>query len=367
MLLNVPTNWDDQLLIGLEDLPISSFYGRLKWDIIGGGRPAAAVPEVSRKAAAEHIGLIHRLGYGFNYVLNAACLGNTEYSPQHYAAFRELLDWLSKLEVESVTVSIPYLMELIQHHYPQLKIVASVLCHIDSVDQARFYQQLGVSEITMVQLFNRNFKFLKNFSQKLDCKLQLIVNNACLLGCPYRRYHANINAHASSSQWTQPGFDYPTLCCTRARLAHPEELIKSPWIRPEDLHYYEEIGLDRFKLSGRTKNTPWLKRAILAYAERKSPDNFAELLSVPHGTGAYNRKKYAEIPEIELYVDNRQLAGFLLRFINQECQLADCETCGYCHKVAKKAVKTDNTLAKEAVSSCDRLLKLQLSQTKNIN
>ncbi len=361
MLLNVPTNWDDQLLIGLEDLPVSSFYGRLQWDVIGGGRPAAAVPAVSREKAARHIKLIQQLGYGFNYVLNAACLGNTEYSPKNQAAFRELLDWISELGVESVTVSIPYLMELIRRHYPQLKIVASVFCHIDSVDQARFYQQLGVSEITVVQLFNRNFNFLQSFSRQLDCKLQLIVNNACLLGCPYRRYHANINSHASSSLGIQPSFDYPTISCTRARLAYPEEVIKSPWIRPEDLHYYEQLGLDRFKLSGRTKNTPWLKKAILAYAGRKSPDNFAELLSIPHGPGSFNRKKYAEIPEVGLNIDNRRLAGFIQYFIDRECQLLSCKECGYCHRIAQKALKTEAELVKQAVSACDNLLAEQLS------
>lgn len=362
MQLNVPSNWDDELLSGLEDLPISSFYGRLQLDAIGGGRPAAALPEVSRPAAARHIELIHDLGYEFNYVLNASCLGNVEYLPQNYSAIRELLDWISELEVEAVTVSIPYLMELIRRHYPQLNIVASVFCHIDSVDQARFYQQLGVSEITVVQLFNRNFKFLQKFRQQLDCQLQLIVNNVCLLGCPYRRYHANINSHASSIFGSRPSFDYPTICCTRTRLSNPEEIIKSPWVRPEDLCYYENIGIDRFKLSGRTKNTPWLKQAILAYAKRQSPANFAELLSVPNGPGSINRKKYAGVPEVELVVDNKQLDGFVQHFIDQECQLASCKACGYCEKIAHKAVKIDTSLAKNAVSGYNKLLDGQLSQ-----
>ncbi len=362
MQLNVPTNWDDQLLVGLEGLPISSLYGRLQLDIIGGGRPAGALPKVSREAAARHISLIHQLGYEFNYVLNAACLGNLEYIPEHYSAIRELLDWLSKLKIEAVTVSIPYLIELIHKHYPQVKIVASVFCHIDSIDQARLYQQLGVSEITVVQLFNRNFSFLRAFRQELDCQLQLIVNNACLWGCPYRRYHANINAHASSYLGTQPDFDYPVISCTRARLAYPSELIKSPWIRPEDLHYYEEIGLERFKLSGRTENTAWLKKAILAYAQRQSPANLAELLSIPNGSCSINRKKYPGVPEVELIIDNQALTGFIEYFMHRECQLASCSACGYCQKIALQAVKTEAKGAKMAVAAYDRLLNAQLNR-----
>ncbi len=363
MQLNVPTNWDDELLSGLKDLPIVSFYGRLQLDVIGGGRPAAALPEVSRKSAARHIKLIHKLGYQFNYVLNASCLGNTEYLPQNYSAIRELLDWITELEIEAVTVSIPYLMEIVRRHYPRLRVTASVFCHIDSVEQARFYQQLGVAEIVIVQLFNRNFKFLQNFSRQTDCRLQLIVNNICLLGCPYRRYHANINSHASSMLGDKPNFDYPTICCTRTRLSNPEEVIKSPWVRPEDLHYYEDIGIDSFKLSGRTKNTPWLKQAVLAYAKRQSPANLAELLSVPNGPGSINRKKYAGVPEVELIIDNKQLDGFMQHFIDKECRLASCKACGYCEEVAHKAVRTDTRLAKEAVLAYNKLLDKQLSQT----
>lgn len=356
MQLNVPTNWSSELLEGIKDCPISTVYGRLPREIVGGGRPAAALPEISRKDVQTHIAQVRELGWDFNYVLNAACLGNLEYSQDGYNKIRELLDWMCEAGVTSTTVSVPYLIEIIKEHYSQLRVVASVFCHIDSIELAKFYQNLGVAEITIVQSYNRQFKFLEKFRKKLDCDLQIIVNNACLLGCPYRRYHANINAHSSQSGQENLPFDYPVISCTRVRLSDPGEVVKSPWIRPEDLHYYEAIGINRFKLSGRTKTTEWLITAIKAYTERHSPDNFAELLSVPNGYGSYKRKSYSGVPLVDLVVNNHALDNFLPFFLKNGCQLEDCRKCGYCDKVAMEAVLTDPMLNKQAVDGYKRLL-----------
>ncbi len=357
MRLNIPTNWSSRLLEAIKDAPISTVYGRLPSEVIGGGRPAAALPEVSRRHAQSHIAQVRKSGRDFNYVLNAACLGNLEYDAAGYKEIRKLLDWMCENGVSSTTVAVPYLIDIIKKHYSQLRVVASVFCHIDTLDQARFYLDLGVAEITLVQSYNRQFKFLKNFVEKLDCDFQIIVNNACLYGCPYRRYHANINAHASQGGCDKQLFDYPVINCTKTRLERPVEVIKSPWIRPEDLRFYEEIGIDRFKLSGRTKTTDWLIAAVNAYADRKSPDNFAELLSVPHGFGSYKRKSHPGAPDVDLVIDNTALESFLSFFLKQDCQSRDCDSCGYCAKISKDAVRTDPVLSRQAVAAYNTLLK----------
>ncbi len=356
MQLNIPTSWSPRLLDECRELPIISVYGRLPWEVIGGGRPGTALPYVSRPEAEAHIARVRRRGWDFNYILNASCLGNMEYTSTGHRDIRRLLDWMCEAGVNATTVAVPYLIEIIKRHYPQLRVVASVFCHIDSVDQARFYQDLGADEITIVQLYNRQFNFLRKLRQNLSCKLQIIVNNACLLGCPYRRYHANINAHASQCGQPNLPFDYPVINCSRVRLQCPAEVIKSPWIRPEDLHYYEGIGINRFKLSGRTKSTEWLIAAIKAYAQRRSPDNFAELLSVPNGPGSCKRKLPSGVPAVDLLIDNQALGEFLPFFFQQECQVEDCDQCGYCAEVAQKAVRTDPILNRQAVAGYESLL-----------
>jgi len=67
------------------------------------------------------------------------------------------------------------------------------------------------------------------------------------------------------------------------RLRDPSQLIRSAWIRPEDLRHYEEIGIHDFKLSGRTKTVAWILKCMRAYAKRsfKSNTDIAGLIFVP--------------------------------------------------------------------------------------
>ena len=45
-----------------------------------------------------------RRGIQFNYLLNAMCMGNAEYTREGQRALRKTLDWLSEIKVDSITV-----------------------------------------------------------------------------------------------------------------------------------------------------------------------------------------------------------------------------------------------------------------------
>lgn len=354
MRLNIPTNFDPHLIENLDGLPIDTVYGKMQRDTIGGGRPSKALPEVIRDEIAEHIKLVHQKGFEFNYLLNSSCIGNLASAADFDTTFRHYLDWISAIGADWVTVSIPYLIEIILQHYPNLKVSVSVFSHVDSVDQALFYASFGVHEITVVQLYNRDFTFLKKMRENLSTDIQIIANNACLLGCPYRRYHANINSHSTQLGEEDIGFDYPTISCTKKRLQNPEEFIKSPWIRPEDTPYYEAIGIDKFKISGRTKSTPWLLKTIRAYAEKTSPENLADLLSIPNGPGSYRQKSYEGAEGAGVFIDSKKLNGFLEPFTRRSCQITNCSACGYCLEIAHKVVQIED--GEKAVETYKKIL-----------
>jgi collagenase-like PrtC family protease len=355
MRLNVPTNFDPRLIEAIAGFPVDAVYGKMQRDIIGGGRPSNALPEVSRDEVSEHIRLVHQKGFKFNYLLNSSCIGNFASSADFDPAFRRYMDWIVEIGADWVTVSIPYLIEIILRHYPSLKVSVSVFSHVDSVDQALFYESFGVHEITIVQLYNRDFAFLEKFRKHLSTDMQIIANNACLLGCPYRRYHANINSHSTQEEGRECiGFDYPTVSCTQKRLKYPQEFIKSPWIRPEDTDYYQTMGIDKFKISGRTKSTPWLIDTIGAYAKKSSPANFADLLSIPDGPGSYRQKPYDGAEKAGVFIDSEKLGGFLKPFTRFDCRTTNCSSCGYCRKVAQRAVRIEE--GEKAVDTYRKIL-----------
>ncbi|MFD1909283.1 hypothetical protein ACFSQ7_43070 [Paenibacillus rhizoplanae] len=73
--------------------------------------------------------------------------------------------------------------------------------------------------------------------------------------------------------------DYYMLRCTERKLQHPEELLKSQWIRPEDMYVYEELGYHKFKLTERMKTTEKIAATAQSYSERKYEGNLLSLLN----------------------------------------------------------------------------------------
>ena len=60
--------------------------------------------------------------------------------------------------------------------------------------------------------------------------------------------------------------DYHMLFCLDYRLREPVNYVRANWIRPEDLHHYEKMGFDNFKIVERNTPTPELLRRANAYA-----------------------------------------------------------------------------------------------------
>ena len=94
MRLNIPTNFDPRLIEAVADFPVDTVYGKLQRDIIGGGRPSQALPDISRDEVTDHIRLVHEKGFKFNYLLNSSCIGNLASSQDFDLVFRRYLDWI---------------------------------------------------------------------------------------------------------------------------------------------------------------------------------------------------------------------------------------------------------------------------------
>lgn len=54
--------------------------------------------------------------------------------------------------IRHFTVAIPELMQIIWKEEPQAKIKASAICEIMTPDKARYYKDLGINEIVVVQI-----------------------------------------------------------------------------------------------------------------------------------------------------------------------------------------------------------------------
>ena len=340
MKLSVATNWDDRLFDALAPFPVVELFGSMANTPSGGGRAAFLLKKIDFDTLANYVAKTRDRGWRFNYLLNSTCTGGRESESEFRQKLLAYLKTLSDMGVECVTAANPFMIEFIKRHVPAFTVKSSIFLDIDGVAKARFLESLGVDNIKVSINSNRNFAFLRELRKAVTCDLTLLVNQACLYQCPYSYFHGNINAHASIDEKPIDGplSTYCMLKCTLLKLRDPAQLVRSRWIRPEDLEYYEEIGYDTFKIAGREATTDRIVRTVAAYANRRCDGNLLDILNgvtlleaLPARTG---------IPAIKLPVlDDRCLDGFLRFWIEGKCK-GRCSTCDYCENIAKQCAST---------------------------
>lgn len=378
--LSVPTNWQKGLLAKLNKKNIAVIYGKLEKDFIGGGRPSSMLVRVTRKEASRQISDIHKSGIKFDYLLNSLCLNNLEWTASGQREIRKLLDWLAGIGVDSVTVSMPYLLQLIKKCYSSLEVNISIGAGVANAAKAKYWEDLGANRITLVTDLNRNFALLKNIRESVKCQLQLIANLPCLFGCPFSPYHFISVGHASQAKHASKGFliDYCSLNCKYLKLFEPWRIISCGWIRPEDMHYYDKIGIDAIKLVDRGLKTEFILPIVEAYTAQEYKGNLFDLFPDAHKflyfskRYSWQRIKYFLHPmkynmflfrrrvspmifDDPSFLDNRKLDGFIKFFIDGKCKSGNCDECNYCRNIANETFNIPDDYRKKMLSFCGKL------------
>ncbi|MEJ2066852.1 MAG: U32 family peptidase [Deltaproteobacteria bacterium] len=370
MKLRVGANWDIAFLDAVQGTSVDALFGKLPFDIVGGARPGFVLPQVDRTVIEQYIQACHERGLEFSYLLNAPCLGNLQYSKKGYGQLIELLEWIDQSGADSVTIGMPYLIDLVRERFPRLKVKVSTTARVNTVRKALQYEAMGVEEIIIDEHINREFKTLEAIRKAVGCNLELILNNICLWQCPYNYEHVNHDGH-SSREGEQEDYcylQYPGYLCLYRKLTEPVELLKSPWIRPEDVSAYEELGYDSFKITERFKRTPLLLEHVQAYESRRYDGNLLDLFTLPR-KGAFtpvhleyfikpehvNIMKVSELGDVFdlevrelIHIDNTKLDGFLEHFKHNDCNQTTCAQCRYCDRVLKKVVVMNEGELKKA-------------------
>lgn len=393
MPFSIATNFDPKLIEVIkehnQDHSFTSVFGKLRSDIVGGGRASMVLPELSIKELKNYIDLCHRNNLEFNYLLNPMCLENKELEIRSHKRIVKYIGKLVDIGVDAITVNSPYLCELIKRQFPGLKVTIGLYAYIFEIQHIKYWEDLGADELTLQHCVNRNFNLLEKmllYAKKSGIALRVIANNICLHSCPYQILHGTGQAHASQKGHFSKNIylDYCLLKCIHEKITNPAGIIASEWIRPEDVKYYENLchktGNYNFsiKLLERTKTTEFLTRVVKAYAARSYEGNLLDLVLWPtlkeavkiHKlpmmikaiTGRYNLKEIERFYNVlnlpPVYVDNKELDGFLENFTNSfKCDENVCavfgrkdnendqtlQPCSFCKHVAQKVVKYDQT------------------------
>jgi collagenase-like PrtC family protease len=324
MKLVVPAVFEEGFLDAMAPLPIAHLYGAMGGDV--GLRANQWLEQPKFEDLAGYVAAAKARRIEFFYCLNVACLGNREFTAEGQRWLVERLGALEDLGADGIVLSNPYLLAFAHKRFPNLKIAVSTASAIDSVDKALFFEDHGASVLYLPEFINRDFPLLAQIRRRTRAELVLLANVGCLLQCPIRQYHINLVSHSNESAELGTYVDYPLMWCTHEKAADAGQMLKSPWIRPEDIAMYEEIGIDQFKLGGREMDRGWIERAAGAYAARRYDGDLNDLI-----LGFDHLEPYGRIP---VRIPNRALDGFAEFFKKKhDCRIG-CRDCRYCDDYA---------------------------------
>lgn len=369
MKISLATNFDDNLIDKIKEYPIYEMYGKMKNDFIGGGRPSNTLIDIEKVKFEQHVKKVRDAGIKFNYLLNGSCLSNKEQDYQWQQKFKSFLEYLSNVGVNALTVTNPFILQFIKKYFKNdFTVRVSTFACVDSYEKAKYWEDMGADYICadFVKI-NRNLDELKYMVENLkNAKIEILVTNSCLKNCPMIYAHTTGLAHASGNENTKNNYeDWGLFYCQKKELQNLDEYIKSPWVRPEDLKYYEKIGIENFKITERDFPTSELVRRVKAYVDRSYDGNLIDLIQ-GHGVVESNNLKlekrevntrdeiYNEIKRIRglgrlrecerhIYIDNKKLDNFFEFFSNGKCT-GKCTNCGYCKNIAKKCIKPNQEI-----------------------
>ena len=334
----IPADFKENTLVRIRDFNnhnhndiISEVYGSLPDSGFAAGRSASSLPQVTREQFESYVHAARDYGVIFNYTLNGSCLGAKEYDPSWREEFYSFINYLSVLGISAFTVSTPSIVAILRHQQPFATITVSVTADVTTRGTAIDYASLGANKVMASISLYRRFKQLKHLAITPGIEVGILLNSFCFPDCTYRSEHFNTSSHLANNEPSLYGrvgsFDFNR--CDLKRLSDPKQFLGAAWVRPEDVVYYENIGVSFFKLEGRQLQEFDAVRVAMIYCQRHYDGNLCNL---------HTLFSNAKLPFL-LHIDNQKLNNFIDKFLSSYPCSDGCNGCGHCDAYIHNAIR----------------------------
>ncbi|MDR2145417.1 MAG: hypothetical protein LBE91_03020 [Tannerella sp.] len=354
--LTVGCNFDPSLIEDIlylntlsKNVQIKELYGSDRDSHLLTARPKYRIPHIEQQDFENYIRQLKNIGISFNYTMNAPYLGNKRQLLAIKDNIAEKVNYLADIGVEIITISNPLLAEIIREKNEKIKIAISTITHIDTITQTKIlYERYKINKVYNNILKNRSIKFLANFQaycNQNNIELSLIANEFCsntsldsksTTHCIFRDSCFLFHSQNETKEDDTLFNGYPMQNCISTR-TNKSAWLKSLFIRPEDMKKYSSLGINSYKITGRTGTTKYIKTIAEAYIKEEWNDNLLSLWK-PLET-ILNEQDELEFKQ-PVFIDNSKLNGFVNHWfdnINHECANELCgETCNHCDSYAER-------------------------------
>ncbi len=277
----------------------------------------------------EDLVSIREQGIKLDLLFNANCYGGRAVSQslenEVISIMSHMADFCGGADI--VTTTSPAIARTVKRHFPETEVRASVNMRIGT-PQAMGYVSGLFDSFYIQRDIQRDIEMVKTVKQWCDANgkgLLMLANSGCLRYCPGQSFHDNTVAHDIEIDEMKNIKDWTPHVCWHL-YKKPEnfaEILKATWIRPEDLHHYNEL-FPVVKLATRQHSHP--RMVIGAYVNRQFTGDLLDLLE-PGFSPIF-------APQ---YIDN---TAFPDNWFEKSSHCGTgCHDCGYCEKVLKQVLK----------------------------
>lgn len=303
------------------------------WQDIATGRSAVATrhgyTDWDAQARMENELLaIKNMGVKLDLLFNANCYGEYAISEKLANTVMSVIEYLEAIGcgVDIITTASLAIAHTVKTHFPKIEIRASVNMRIGTVKGMKYLADLFDS-FHVQRDYNRDLKHLrelKEWADKSGKKLVMLANSGCFINCSGQIFHDNMVAHESEICEVQNMKDFNPYVCWRAMKDRNNwhMLLENTWVRPEDLHNYEDI-FDTVKLATRMHSLPGM--VIDAYSRGRYIGNTLDLFEPGFGRA------------IAPYIINN--SDFPSDWFEKTASCdKNCHKCGYCKSVLDRVL-----------------------------
>lgn len=363
---NIGYNFDPELPAMLAKLNeqyahtgnrIASVYGSDRAHAYCSARPDFRIPEISAGELDWHVQALAQVGIEFNYTFNTPSFGS---KVDFIARQPEIKEWLEHLEhmgVARIIVADPMLLDFIARKIPGLnmKIELSTIMHIDTPMQLVAYKQLDprIDRVVGNILYNRSFRKLEAFARvckQYDMTYEIMTNEFCstistkegvvnMGHCVYRDSCYTCHASNVTKQDAMAERNYPMGNCMSGRASNAADWLRSNFVLPQHLHHYRDIGINNFKITGRTAKTPYLLEMVSSHLAEYYEGNLMKMWK-PLET-IYSGKDELSEHKYKFDIPTAPMTKFLEPWLTGEldCTTHLCSECRYCDIFYDQAIR----------------------------
>lgn len=237
-------------------------------------------------------------------------------------------------KIDYITISDPFIVHYFKKKFPNIKLQSSIYMGIDNIHKAREAIKMGITALTLDPSVNRSKSKLKEIMRlKLDypaISIKLIGILTCYSDCFYAWNHSQLSILKQIMLKIKKevpnkmiGEELSPFRCYYESTKKIDEL-RRPFIRPEDISYYEKNKLTDFiKIAYRNEETILLKKKLIAYFDKKLKGNLFSLFDSTKHEG--------------LFCDNEKIPpNFIEKVMNCD---KDCNNCNYCTELYEEVCK----------------------------